>query len=121
MLLALLAALLAVIPVGYLLIRAWEAGARQVLGIVLRERTAELLGRSLLLTGLVTLTATILGVGAATLVARTDLPGRRAFGVLAALPLAVPSYVAAFSWISAVPAIEGLGGAVLVLTTCTYP
>lgn len=121
MLPALLAALLAVIPVGYLLIRAWEAGARQVLGIVLRERTAELLGRSLLLTGLVTLTATILGVGAATLVARTDLPGRRAFGVLAALPLAVPSYVAAFTWISAVPAIEGLGGAVLVLTTCTYP
>ncbi len=118
---ALVAAALALVPVGYLLVRAVEAGPRQVLDIVLRERTAELLGRSLLLTGLVTLLATVLGVGAATLVTRTDLPGRRVVGVLAALPLAVPSYVAAFTWISAAPALEGLGGAVLVLVTCTYP
>ena len=92
-----------------------------MLDIVLRERTAELLGRSLLLTALVTLAATVAGVGAATLVARTDLPWPGVWGVLAALPLAVPSYVAAFTWISAVPALDGLGGAVLVLSTCTYP
>lgn len=118
---ALVAAALAVLPLGYLLLRAVEAGGRQVAEIVLRERTAELLGRSLLLTGLVTVGATVIGVGVATLVARTDLPGRRTIGVLAALPLAVPSYVAAFTWISAVPAVEGLFGAVLVLVACTYP
>lgn len=118
---ALLAAALAAMPVGYLLLRAAEAGGSRVVEIVLRERTGELLGRSLLLTALVTVLATVFGVGMAALVARTDLPGRRVIGVLAALPLAVPSYVAAFTWISAVPAVEGLGGAVLVLATCTYP
>ena len=41
---------------------------------------------------------------------RTDLPGRRAWTVVAVLPLAVPSYVAAYTWIAAVPGLAGYSG-----------
>ena len=49
------------------------------------------------------------------------MPGRRALAVLAPLPLAIPSYVAAFAWVAAVPWARGFVGAALVLTACTYP
>lgn len=52
---------------------------------------------------------------------RTDVPGRRVLMVAAALPLAMPSYVAAYAWLSTVPRVNGYPGAVLVLTACSYP
>ena len=63
----------------------------------------------------------LLGVSGAFAVTRTDLPGRRFFGVLAALPLAVPTYVAAFGWVSTFNEFEGFWPAALVLTLCCYP
>ncbi|WP_377643342.1 ABC transporter permease [Oryzobacter terrae] len=118
---AVVVAVLALLPLAYLVVRAGEAGPARVVDVVLRERTAALVGRSVLLVALVTLLALGIGVGLAFLVARTDVPGRRLLGALAPLPLAVPSYVAAFAWISAVPEVAGLLGSVLVLTLCCYP
>ena len=52
---------------------------------------------------------------------------RRCFAVLAALPLAVPSYVAAFTWVSvaalwsSAARFEGFGAAVVVLTLVHLP
>ena len=63
----------------------------------------------------------MLGVASAFLVTRTDLPGRRAFGVVAALPLAVPTYIAGFAWVSTVDNFTGFWDAALVLTLCSYP
>ena len=77
--------------------------------------------RRLLLVTLVTALSVVIGVGLAFLAARTNVPGRRVLAALAPLPLAIPSYVAAFAWISALPQIAGLTGAVLVLTLCCYP
>lgn len=114
-------ALVALLPIGYLVVRTTQAGAERVLEVVVRQRTAELVGRSLLLVGLVTMLSVVVGVGLAFLATRTDLPGRRVLAALAPLPLAVPSYVAAFAWVSAVPGAAGLAGAVLVLTLCCYP
>ena len=113
--------IIALLPIAYLVVRTAEAGLARVLDIVLRPRTAELIGRSLLLVVLVTTLSVVIGVGLAFLTTRTDLPGRRVLAALAPLPLAVPSYVAAFAWISAVPEVAGLTGAVLVLTLCCYP
>ena len=48
-----------------------------VLDVLLRERTAELVLRSLALTAAVTVLCLVLGVSLAGLVARTGLPGRR--------------------------------------------
>ncbi|HET6966738.1 MAG TPA: iron ABC transporter permease [Ornithinibacter sp.] len=114
-------AVIALLPIGYLVVRTLDAGLGRVLDIVLRQRTAELVGRSLLLVVLVTTLSVTIGVGLAYVTTRTDLPGRRVLAALAPLPLAVPSYVAAFAWISAVPEVAGLTGAVLVLTLCCYP
>jgi len=117
----LVTALVALLPIGYLLVRTAEAGLERVADIILRERTLALVLRSLALAGTVTLLSLVIGVTLAILATRTNIPGRRLLAVTAALPLAIPSYVAAFAWISAFPAVSGFGGTVLVLTSCCYP
>lgn len=116
-----LAAAVALLPLGYLGVRAADAGLAGAWEILGRERTLWLLVRSLSLTGAVTGACLVIGVGMAWLTTRTELPARRTFAVLAALPLAVPSYVAAYAWVSAVPAVAGFWGTFVVLTLCTYP
>jgi iron(III) transport system permease protein len=127
------------LPLVYLVIRAAgaDAGAWDV---VLRARTVELVLRTGVLVAAVTAAATALGVPLAWLVARTDLPGRRVWGVLFALPIVIPSYVTALAFISAfgprgllqtvlegplgierVPEIYGFPGAFVALTLATYP
>lgn len=71
----------------------------------------------------VTTACLVLGLALAWLTNRTDLRGRRAWLVVAALPLAVPTYVAAFAWTSLVPGLAGPSGvgAFVVLTACSYP
>ncbi|MEQ9092733.1 MAG: hypothetical protein RLN63_01370, partial [Miltoncostaeaceae bacterium] len=68
---------------------------------VFRERTLELLARSLLLAGAVAVGATALAVPLAWLTVRTDLPGRRTWAVLVLLPFVVPSYIGAYLLVSA--------------------
>lgn len=96
-------AALALLPVAYLGVRVLESGGGAVADVLGRPRTAELVARSLTLAAVVTAGCVAVGVSLAWLVVRTDLPGRRLVGVMAALPLAVPSYVAAYTWIAAVP------------------
>lgn len=97
------------------------------------------LGRSVLLAVLVSASATVVGAGAAWLVARTDVPGSRAWRVLLPLPLVMPSFIGAFVLVAALapgglleaalkpfgvgrlPGISGLAGSFLVLTLFTYP
>jgi iron(III) transport system permease protein len=83
--------------------------------------TLRLTLRSVGLAALVTTFATVIGVAAAWLVVRTDLPGRRVWRLALVLPLAVPSYISAFVWIELAPGLAGLPGAVLVLTLTTFP
>lgn len=128
-------ALACAVPIGYLLIvvageprAAWDA--------VWRPETLALLVRSAGLALAVAAGATAIAVPLAWLTARTDLPGRRAWTVLATLPLVVPSYIGAYLLVSALgprgelqrllgieqlPSIYGFGGAWLVLTLFTYP
>ena len=97
------------------------------------------LGRSVLLAVLVSVAATVVGAGAAWLVARTDVPGVGSWRVLLPLPLVMPSFIGAFVLVAALapgglleaalrplgvgrlPGISGLGGSFLVLTLFTYP
>jgi iron(III) transport system permease protein len=69
----------------------------------------------------VTAVALVVGVSLAWLITRVALPGARAWAVVAALPLAVPTYVAAFAWTSLLPGFGGFAGSVVVLSACTYP
>ncbi|HEX5598870.1 MAG TPA: iron ABC transporter permease [Micromonosporaceae bacterium] len=111
----------ALIPLIYLAIRTGEAGAARLIEELWTARVGLLALRSLGLAAVVTFGCLVLGVGSAFLVTRTNLPARRLFGVLAALPLAVPTYIAAFAWISTVERFEGFWPAALVLTLCSYP
>src|SRR5690606_7375237 len=85
-------ALLGVLPVAYLVILV-AGNAEEALSLAIRERTVGVLGRSLLLAATVTTASVLIGVPIAWLTARTDLPGRRWWTILAVLPLVVPSYV----------------------------
>ena len=65
--------------------------------------------------------APIVGAGVAWLLERTDVPGRRFWAVLLALPLAVPEFVNGYAWIGLDDRVHGLWGAVLVSTLSYYP
>jgi iron(III) transport system permease protein len=111
----------ALVPLVYLVVRGFEHGVDDVADILFRVRTGRLMLRSLVLAATVTAACVVLGVALAVLVTRTNLPGRRFWGVVAALPLAVPSYVAAFAWLAMTREAAGFVGLVVVMTACTYP
>ena len=67
------------------------------------------------------LCSAVLGTAAAWAVVRTAMPGRRAFGVLLAAPLAVPAFVNSYGWSSLTSSVEGFGGALLIVTLSYYP
>lgn len=115
------AALVAVAPIWYLVDRAIERGWGEVADELWRDSTRDLIVRSVGLAVAVTASSVAVGVTAAWLVVRSDLAARRVLGVVFALPLAIPSYLAAFAWVSWRPGLAGFGGATLVLTSVSYP
>ena len=115
------AALIALLPLWYLVDRALAEGLDALLAEVASAQTAALLARSLGLVAMVTALCLVIGITCALLVVRTDVPGAKAMEVLLAVPLAVPSFVAAFAWVSWRPSISGFWGATLVLTLVSYP
>ena len=50
----------------------------------------------------------VIGVGAAWLVERTDLPGRAAWRPLLVAPLAIPAFVNSYAWVGVIPSMHGL-------------
>ncbi|MDQ4019054.1 MAG: ABC transporter permease subunit, partial [Actinomycetota bacterium] len=127
------------LPLAYLVIRAAGGGAA-VSETLTRPRTLSLVGETAALVAATTGAAVLVAVPLAWLVTRTDLPGRRVWVIAAALPLVIPSYVAALALLAAfgprglvqqllegpfgverVPELYGLGGGVLALTISTYP
>ena len=118
---AVAAAAIAVLPLVYLGVRALDDGPGRFREVLWRDQTYELLVRSVGLAAGVTAGALVLGTALAWVTVRSTVPARRTWGVLAALPLAVPTYVAGYVWISAVPELRGFWGALLVLTLCCYP
>ncbi|WP_157674148.1 ABC transporter permease [Agrococcus carbonis] len=108
-------------PVVYLVVRAFGADPLASLPLVVRPRTGELLLTSLALALLVAVAVGALGTLQALLLARLRLPASRALLALAALPLAMPSYVAAFGWLGLVPSMQGFWAAWLQLTIVSTP
>jgi len=111
----------ALVPLVYLVVRVAEAGPGQVLGVLLRPRTWETASTSVALALTVVLCCLLLGLPLAWLMARTDIPMRGTWLVLAAIPLAIPSYVAAYAWLAQFPGMHGFWAAVLVLTMVSMP
>ena len=130
--------MLVLLPLSYLVLRALGAG-ESGLEYLLQARTLQVVWNSLLLAGAVTLSAGVIGTLFAWLTARTDLPFRRLWLVGGVLPLVIPSYIGAITFIAAfgprgvlqgvlaplgvteLPTIYGFGGAWLAITLFTYP
>jgi iron(III) transport system permease protein len=127
------------LPLVYLLIRASGAGG-QAWDLLARPRTATLLINTVALSVVVTIAAACLALPLAWLLSRSDLPARRGWEVLCALPLAVPTYILGFTYVAAfgprgmlqqalqapfgvqrLPEIYGFAGAAIVLTLSTFP
>lgn len=129
---------LTLLPIVYLVIRAAGTGA-DGLADLLSARTLTIVGNSLTLVAAVTLTSAAIGIALAWLIARTDLPGRRVWLILGTLPLVIPSFIGALTYLAAfgprgllqqalaplgvtkLPSIYGFAGAWLSLTLFTYP
>lgn len=118
---ATLAVLISLVPLGYLLVRVFGAGLDSFIELATATRTFELIVNSLLLAIAVSLSAMLIGTLQAWIAVRSNIPGRKVFAVLAALPLAIPSYVAAYSWVAVVPGFSGFFAAWLLLTVGTAP
>jgi iron(III) transport system permease protein len=119
--LAVVAVSASIAPLVYLYVRLTEFGIDKVLAQTLRARSFELLGNSVLLTLAVAVSAISIGSFQAWLTVRTSIRGRSAFAVLAALPLAMPSYVSAYAFAALMPDFKGFWAAWLVLTIGTAP
>lgn len=127
------------LPLLYLMIRAAESGSN-LWPLISRPRTFQVLTNSALLAAAVTATTIAIALPTAWLLERTDLPGRRFFRVLTAVPLTIPSLVGAYAflaafgrgglfytWAQAHLGIElgdlayGFTGSWIVLSLLTYP
>ncbi len=115
------AAAVAVGPIWYLVDRALERGWDNTVDELWQRRTLDLVARSVGLAVTVTAACVLIGVAAAWLVVRSNLRGRGVLRILFALPLAIPSYLSAFAWVSWDRDLAGFWGATLVLTMVSYP
>ena len=89
-------ALVALLPLVYLVVRGVDLGVGELIEIVSSKRTIAAIVRSLAMAFGIAALCVGMSLPLAWLTHATDLPGRRAFRVLLNLPLAVPSFVAAF-------------------------
>jgi iron(III) transport system permease protein len=122
-------AVLALAPVVVLFALASDATA------LFDTRNLQVVGNTLLLMVLSVTGAVIIGVPLALLTAYVQLPWRRLWLILLAAPLAMPSYIGAFTLYAAfgsggeintllgipTPPVQGLAGATLVMSLYTYP
>ncbi|EFQ83978.1 ABC transporter, permease protein [Aeromicrobium marinum DSM 15272] len=88
---------------------------------VWRGRTLSLVVRSLGLTAAVCASCLVIGMATAWATTRLRLPGGAAWLMLAALPLAVPSYVSAYGWLATFPGWSGFVPSWLILTAVSTP
>lgn len=128
-----------VFPLTWILLRAADVDPGRAYSIVVRPRTLEVTLNSIALMAAVTLLSLLIAVPLAVLTVRTDLPYRRFWTIVVALPLAIPSYLGAFAFVAIfrprgelqsllaplgveqLPSIYGLWGATIVIALYTYP
>ncbi len=112
---------LSLLPLLYVGTKAWQAGWSEALHLLWRPYVFGLMRNTLLLMIGVTLTCALVGLSLAWLLERSNLAGRRLWGVILCLPFAVPAFVSSFTWVSLSASFEGLGGAILVMSLSKYP
>lgn len=113
--------LLVLIPLTYLAIRASENGLAAFMNILFRPRTFFTLATSLALSLVVAFGSLLLGVSMALILGKTNTPFRKLLLTLMPLPLAIPSYVIAYSYLVINPFLNGFWISALILILATFP
>ncbi len=114
-------ALLALVPLGYVVSASVAIGPTDLWQLLARPRIGELLRNTVTLALACMAATAVLGVALAVLVERTDLPARRMWHGLLVAPLAVPAFVNGYAWVSLDSSVNGFTGAFLVVTLSYYP
>lgn len=114
-------AVLTVLPLLIVGERAFNTGWGAAVDYLVRPRIGELLANTALLVLVTVPASVVIGVGAAWLVERTNLPFAGLWRLLLLAPLAVPAFVSSYAWLSIFPWLDGLAGASLVTTMAYYP
>ncbi|KUI42563.1 iron ABC transporter permease [Mycobacterium sp. IS-1590] len=109
------------IPLGYVAWATISVGWTRAYDLVVRPRVGELLLNTVALVLITVPLCVLIGVGAAWLVERTDLPGRTLWRPLFVAPLAVPAFVNSYAWVGVFPSLHGLTAGVLVTTLSYFP
>ncbi|RVB67026.1 iron ABC transporter permease, partial [Mesorhizobium sp. M7A.F.Ca.CA.004.06.1.1] len=118
---AIFVALLALVPLAFIIWIAVQTGWETVAALVFRPRVGELLVNTVLLVALSVPITIVLSVALAWLTERSDLPGDRIWSWLCVAPLAIPAFVHSYAWITMVPGLHGLWAGVLVSVIAYFP
>lgn len=111
----------AALPVAYLVRRALQIDSDLLRTLLFRAKTLEILITTISLVLAVVALATLIGVSIAWALSNVDLPGLALLRALVILPVAIPSYVFTYSWLSLAFLPNGFLAAVVVLTLTTTP
>jgi len=114
-------AVIALIPLLYVAYYTLTTSPSEARDLLFRPRMGELLWNSVRLIAMGIALSAVLGVGAAWLIERTDLPLRRLWHALMCAPLAVPAFVNGYAWVSLTHSVEGFLGASLIVTLSYFP
>jgi iron(III) transport system permease protein len=116
-----LVTVLGLVPLGHVALTAVVTGWPTLSRLLFRPRVAELLVNTVGLVAVTVPLCAVVGVAAAWLVERAELPGARVFAVLLTAPLAIPAFVNSYGWVSLVPSLHGLWSGVLVAGLSYFP
>jgi iron(III) transport system permease protein len=108
-------------PLIYLFIRANDKSGQEILDLITRQKTLDVLALTLLLLLIVVLVNVFLGTAIAAGLHYVKIPYPRILLVSTILPLAIPSYVFTYTWMAIFPALEGVWAAAFILSLSTMP
>lgn len=113
--------LLVLVPLVVTVAQAVQLPIPDAVALIWRPLVGELLWNTVRLVLATVLLTAFAGVSCAWLVERTDLPGRRLFAVLAAVPLAIPPFITSYAWISLSSSLQDFLGALIVVGSAYMP
>jgi len=110
------------IPFIYIALRAFEKPLPEILDLLLRAKTLQVLATTTALLLIVVAVNVIIGTLMAAGLHFIRLPKAHLFILPTILPLAIPSYVFTYTWLALIPSLSGLFAAafILILTTMPY-
>lgn len=110
------------IPFIYIAFRAFEKPLPEILDLLLRAKTLQVLATTTALLLMVVAVNIFIGTLMAAGLHFIRLPKAHLFILPTILPLAIPSYVFTYTWLALIPSLSGLFAAafILILTTMPY-